>query len=196
MATDEAQLPLFPLRAVLYPGGELPLRIFEARYLDLVRWCLRHDRPFGVVLITEGREVGLEDGPPRIAGVGTTARVADANVLAGGLLGVRAQGESRFRVVSHQVDDRGLVQARVENLAAGPSSGDSIAAERHEQLIAALKRLEPTLCPDESSELTWLCCRLAERLPLGLPARQALLECESVEAMVAHVEGWLAGARR
>lgn len=195
MATDRT-LPLFPLRAVLYPGGELPLRIFETRYLDLVRECLRHDRPFGVVLITEGREVGLEGGPPRVAGVGTTARVVDVNVLAGGLLGVRVQGESRFRLVSHQVDGSGLVQARVENLATGPSSEDSIAAERHERLLAALQRLEPTLEPDESAELTWLCHRLAERLPLGLPARQALLECENAEAMVAHVEGWLAGARR
>ena len=195
MVTDQT-LPLFPLRAVLYPGGELPLRIFETRYLDLVRACLRHDRPFGVVLITAGREVGLENGPPRIAEVGTVARVVDVNVLAGGLLGVRAAGESRFRLLSHEVDDRGLLQARVENLATGPSSGDSITAERQERLRTALRRLDPALEPDPSTGLAWLCQRVAERLPLGLPARQALLECEHAEAMVAHVEGWLAGARR
>lgn len=196
MATDEARLPLFPLRAVLYPGGELPLRIFETRYLDLVRDCLRHDRPFGVVLITAGREVGLEDGPPRIAPVGTTARLVDANVLPGGLLGVRAVGETRFRVLSQQVDAGGLLRARVENLGAGPTSSDSIAADRREVLLAALERLEPALSPDAAPDMPWLCRRLAERLPLGLPARQALLECDSVEEMVARVEGWLAGVRR
>ena len=196
MATDGTQLPLFPLRAVLYPGGELPLRIFEARYLDLVRDCLRHDRPFGVVLITAGREVGLEDGPPRVAGVGTAARLVDVNLLAGGLLGVRAMGESRFRVLSQEVDPSGLVQARVENLVVDPSSSDLIAAERRERLRAALERLEPSLRPDEGADVPWLCRRLAERLPLGLPARQSLLECEHVEAMVSQVEGWLAGARR
>jgi len=196
MATDD-RLPLFPLRAVLYPGGELPLRIFETRYLDLVRECLRHDRPFGVVLITQGREVGLEDGPPRIAGVGTTARLVDANVLPGGLLGVRVVGETRFRVVSHTADAAsGLVRARVENLAAAPNSEDSIVAERRQRLRDALERLEPALRPDESTDLSWLCRRLAERLPLGLPARQSLLECDDVETMVAQVEGWLAGARR
>lgn len=195
MATDD-RLPLFPLRAVLYPGGELPLRIFEARYLDLVRDCLRHDRPFGVVLITAGREVGLDEGPPRIAGVGTTARLVDANVLPGGLLGVRALGEARFRVVSHAADPSGLVRGRVENLGTAPNSEDSIVGERRERLRAALERLEPTLRPDGSRDLPWLCRRIAERLPLGLPARQALLECERVEEMVALVEGWLAGARR
>jgi len=196
MTADGTRLPLFPLRAVLYPGGELPLRIFEARYLDLVRDCLRHDRPFGVVLITAGREVGLEDGPPRVAGVGTAARLVDVNLLAGGLLGVRVEGESRFRLLSHQVDSTGLVQARVENLATGPSSEGSIATERRERLCAALQRLEPTLSVDASAALPWLCHRLAERLPLGLPARQSLLECERVDEMVARVEGWLAGARR
>ena len=196
MATEPAQLPLFPLRAVLYPGGELALRIFERRYVDLVRDCLRHDRPFGAVLITAGREVGLEDGPPRVAPIGTTARLVDANVLPGGLLGVRAVGEGRFRVLSHQADAGGLVRARVENLAPDPSSTDSLAMERREALLAALERLEPALSPAESADTAWLCRRLAERLPLGLPARQALLECESVEEMVARVEGWLAGARR
>jgi Lon protease-like protein len=196
MATEASRLPLFPLRAVLYPGGELPLRIFEARYLDLVRDCLRHDRPFGVVLITEGREVGLEGGPPQIAPIGTTARLVDVNVLPGGLLGVQAFGEGRFRVLSTDVDAGGLVQARVENLGAVHTSEVSIATERRERLLAALARLEPSLRPDDSADLAWLCRRLAERLPLGLPARQALLECESAEAMVAHVERWLAGARR
>ena len=196
MATDETQLPLFPLRAVLYPGGELPLRIFETRYLDLVRDCLRHDRPFGVVLITAGREVGLADGPPRIAEVGTTARLVDANVLPGGLLGVRAVGETRFRVLSQQIDPAGVMRARVENLAVGPNSNDSVATERRERLLAALERLEPSLRPGQAVDAPWLCRRIAERLPLGLPARQVLLECEHIEEMVAQVEGWLAGARR
>lgn len=197
MTADETRLPLFPLRAVLFPGGELRLRIFEARYLDLVRDCLRDDRAFGVVRITEGREVGVEQGAPHIAVVGTTARLMDADVLPGGLLGVRVLGERRFRVLAHEPDRRGLLWARVEKLVTDLSSDGSIAAERRERLVAALARLEPALqAAGARHELPWLCHRLAERLPLDLAVRQALLECESVAEMVARVEDWLASTQR
>ncbi|QGT79256.1 hypothetical protein GM160_10345 [Guyparkeria halophila] len=198
----EQRLALFPLRTVLFPAGHLPLRLFEARYLDLLRECLREDRPFGVVRITAGREVGLEDGPPSIATVGTTARVVDTTALPGGLLGVRVLGERRFRVLEHAVDARGVVRARVEFLEDAPNSGDSMPGEsslgdRREVLVDALARLDPELLEGERGVpgVAWLCHRLAERLPVGLAARQSLLECDNPRAMLDRVEAWLGKER-
>ena len=89
-------IALFPLRTVLFPGGLLPLRIFEARYLDMVGRSMRHDEPFGVVLIVAGSEIKSE---VVTAEIGTSARVIDFQTLAGGLLGVLCRGERRFRIL-------------------------------------------------------------------------------------------------
>ncbi|MEM9207821.1 MAG: LON peptidase substrate-binding domain-containing protein, partial [Pseudomonadota bacterium] len=88
--------PLFPLRTVLYPGGPLPLRIFEARYLDMISNCLKTESPFGVLLIREGAETG----PASTYEVGTLARITDWYQGSDGLLGVTAIGERRFRLLS------------------------------------------------------------------------------------------------
>lgn len=195
MAAEE-RLALFPLRTVLFPAGQLPLRLFEARYLDLLRECLREDRPFGVVRITAGSEVGMGEGPPAIAAVGTTARVVDTSVLPGGLLGVRVVGETRFRVLEHAPDARGVVRARVEFLEDAPTSGDSIPADRRRQLLEALARLDADVlaAAGDQPDLAWLCRRLAERLPLDLAARQSLLERDDARAMLEWLDPWLADA--
>src|SRR5215467_4574263 len=107
-------LPLFPLQTVLFPGGPLSLRIFEPRYLDLVRRCLKEQSPFGVVLILEGAEAGPVT---TVAPIGTTARLVDFEALPDGLLGVVCVGERRFRVLRHWSQDDGLNAAEVEYLA-------------------------------------------------------------------------------
>src|SRR5512139_3168148 len=112
------EIPLFPLNTVLFPGGPLPLRIFEARYLDLVKRCLREDSGFGVVLIREGVEAG---GPAQTYDVGTYARIVDFSQQPDGLLGIRAQGERRFRIVERRRARDGLNLADVEWLPADPS---------------------------------------------------------------------------
>ena len=89
----DVTLPLFPLHTVLFPGGLLPLRIFESRYLDMISDCLRNDRGFGVCLISAGREVG--DGA-ECFDVGTLARIQDWDSTPDGLLGIIARGEQRF----------------------------------------------------------------------------------------------------
>ncbi|MSQ99530.1 MAG: peptidase S16, partial [Xanthomonadales bacterium] len=97
------EVPLFPLRTVLFPGGLLPLRIFEQRYLSMVRECARNDSEFGVCLIIEGEEA---IAPVRTAPVGTLARIVDWYTLKDGLLGVSTIGTSRFRVThSHKQED-------------------------------------------------------------------------------------------
>jgi len=89
-----SELPLFPLRTVLFPGGLLPLRIFEPRYVDMVGRCMREGGEFGVLLITD--EVGAETGPvASLAEIGTTARVVDFHALPDGLLGLMCRGARR-----------------------------------------------------------------------------------------------------
>ena len=74
---DSLEIPLFPLKTVLFPGGVLPLRIFEQRYIAMAKGCLARDLPFGVCLITRGEEVALDrTAPPDFAGVGTQATIA------------------------------------------------------------------------------------------------------------------------
>ena len=93
-AVNQDDIPLFPLNAVLFPGGTLSLRIFEPRYLDLVRDCTRSNSGFGVCLILAGREAGEPATP---AAVGTLAHIEDFYSLPDGLLGIRARGSRRFR---------------------------------------------------------------------------------------------------
>src|SRR3954462_12375771 len=82
--------PLFPLNTVLFPGGPLPLRIFEARYVDMVRKCMREGAPFGVILIRAGQEAGEVAS---VANIGTSARVIDFDQMPDGLLGIVCTGE-------------------------------------------------------------------------------------------------------
>ena len=108
------QVPLFPLRTVLYPGGPLPLRIFEPRYLDMISGCLKNDEPFGVLLIREGRE----DGPASTYDVGTLARITDWYMGSDGLLGITAIGGQRFRLHSSRRREDGLNIGDIEILPA------------------------------------------------------------------------------
>src|SRR5690606_16954893 len=106
-------IPRFPLHTVLFPGGPQRLRIFEARYVDMVGRCMRENSPFGVALIVEGREVG----PAKTVTIGTTARIVDFDRLSNGLLGIVARGERRFRIESVEVQPDGLNVAEVTMLA-------------------------------------------------------------------------------
>ena len=97
VAERARSLPLFPLRTVLFPGGLLPLKVFEHRYVEMIKACLREERPFGVCLIVEGDEVSRGDGTmPRIANVGTLARITDVDIPQLGILHVATVGGTRF----------------------------------------------------------------------------------------------------
>ncbi|MCQ4273002.1 LON peptidase substrate-binding domain-containing protein [Pseudomonas kuykendallii] len=105
-------LPLFPLSTVLFPGCQLDLQIFEARYLDMLSRCLRQDSEFGVVCIIEGAEVG--QAARRFADVGCAASIRDWQQRPNGLLGIRVEGTRRFRVLSSQVQRDQSTLADVE----------------------------------------------------------------------------------
>ena len=115
-------LPLFPLKTVLYPGGMLPLKVFEQRYIDMAKACLSEDRPFGVCLITQGEEVATPEGAtPAIASVGTLARITDWDMPQLGILQIATRGGLRFQIRAHAKTSGGLVQGEVTTLADEPA---------------------------------------------------------------------------
>lgn len=117
-------LPIFPLNTVLFPGAPLPLRIFEPRYRQMLEWCLRADRRFGVALIKNGPEVG---GTAEPYDVGTVARIENVRDEDGGAIPVFTRGEERFRIISldrsgdYLVGDIELLSDKVD-AAAGPAA--------------------------------------------------------------------------
>ena len=175
---ERVEIPLFPLQAVLFPGGPLPLRIFETRYLDLVRRCLREDTGFGVVLIREGQEAG---GPALTFDIGTYARIVDFSQHPDGLLGIEARGDRRFRVHEGRREPDGLNVAQVEWLP--PESGALLPPEFAEigpALAHALDQAgEPFASLGRSLEsAAWVSARLAEVLPLPMVHKQHCLELD------------------
>src|SRR3954467_11194255 len=108
---DDSIIPLFPLHTVLFPGGPLPLRIFETRYTDMVGRCMREQLPFGVLMIEEGEEAG---DVATTAAVGCSARIAHLRTLPDGLLGLACVGERRFRVQHVWRESDGLNVGMVE----------------------------------------------------------------------------------
>jgi hypothetical protein len=173
------EIALFPLNTVLFPGGPLPLRIFEARYIDLVRRCLREDVGFGVVLITDGEEAGVE--PTSTCDVGTYARIVDFSGEPDGLLGIEARGERRFRIHGRSRARDGLNLAEVEWL---PDERQVPLPEEFADLGPALDQvLEQVGEPYESLERqledsAWVAGRLAEILPLPPVHKQHCLELD------------------
>jgi Lon protease-like protein len=168
-------IPLFPLNIVLFPGGPLPLRIFETRYLDMVRNCMRNSAGFGVALIRSGEEVG----PAETYDVGTMARIVDFHQLQDGLLGLSCVGEQRFRVHSHRRQPDGLNIAETEPLAAEdpmpvPAQHKALA----ELLQSVLPQLGETYADIEMhlDDAVWVGYRLAEILPMAPADKQYLLE--------------------
>jgi len=173
---DTQLLPLFPLNTVLFPGGLLPLRIFEPRYLDLIRDSARTSSGFGICLILEGHEVGEPSTP---AAFGCEARIVDFSTTPEGLLGIIVQGGRRFHVQRSRVRDNGLIVAEVAWLA--PETAQRILPE-HELLASLLQRLlDRADLPFEKAQLqdaNWVSWRLAEWLPLAMPQRQMLLQVD------------------
>jgi Lon protease-like protein len=185
-------IPLFPLSTVLFPGGALNLRIFERRYLDLVRDCARNGSGFGVCLILDGREAGEPAVP---AAVGTIACITDFYTLPDGLLGIGAQGGARFQVASSRVRDNGLVHGEVciwpeEPVVTMPPEHGLLATilERLlDQIGGAFAKVERSRFDDAS----WVGFRLAEALPLAQPEKQQLLQMTDPLQRLAQLQHYL-----
>jgi Lon protease-like protein len=176
---SDSSLPLFPLSSVLFPEGRLSLRIFEPRYLDMVRDCARQDSAFGVCLILEGSEVGEPATP---AAVGTSARITDFHTLPDGLLGIHAAGLERFHVRHTRVRDNGLIHADVDWL--GKEEVVPVPTECG-LLAMILERVFERAGGDDArvdrarfDDASWVGYRLAEVLPLEHAERQRLLQTD------------------
>ena len=170
-------IALFPLNVVLFPDGPLPLRIFEARYLDMVRRCMREGENFGVVLIREGHEVG----PAETFDVGTLAQIVDFHQLSDGLLGLSCVGRQRFRIRSRDRQSDGLQVAEIDLLAPEPTLP---VPERHARLPQLLKAVLPQLgevyegLEMRLDDAAWVGHRLTEILSIPLSDKQTYLELD------------------
>ena len=169
-------VPIFPLGTVLFPGGVLPLRIFEVRYVEMAKDCLKQGTPFGVCLIREGAEVGTPAVPEP---VGCLARIAECDVEELGIIKVKAEGLERFRIVSTEVNGNGLIVGRVEDLhpeaEVTDAQGLGECADFLRKVMAGIgtERFVP---PHRFEDATWVGFRLAEILPLRMDVKQKLLE--------------------
>ncbi len=178
MTAAATQTPLFPLNTVLFPGGRLPLRLFEQRYLEMAKACLRDGTPFGVCLIREGAEVGT---PATHENIGCLARITQWDMQQLGVLQIVAQGEQRFRVLAEQIRTDGLILADIDLL---PENADAPLPEK----FGACGRLLERIVAEHGERLfakpflldssAWVGARLAEVLPLPAAARQKLLELD------------------
>ena len=175
MNVEVRELPLFPLHAVLFPGGPLPLKIFEPRYLDMVSRCLREQSGFAVVLLGEGEEA---QEATSFAATGTEAHIVDFDRLEGGLLGISCVGRERVRVVEAWREPDGLNRGRVLDIAADrrvPVPPDQVWLA--EVVMQVLPEAEDSYRHVERrDDAAWVANRLAELLPLSLTDRQTLLE--------------------
>ncbi len=186
-------IPLFPLNTVLFPHGPLPLRIFETRYVDMVKYCMREQSPFGVVLIRAGSEVGT-GAVGETSAVGTTARIIDFNSLPDGLLGITCQGERKFSVLRHWQQEDGLHLADVEFV--DPEESLDLPLE-YDHLGELLRKVLPELgevyanVPKYFSNASWVGCRLAEILPIALSEKQYCLELDDPIARLARLSPFI-----
>lgn len=188
---DWNRLPIFPLGTVLFPGGALPLRVFEARYVDMTRECMKSGAPFGVCLIREGAEVGAPAVPHDI---GCLAHIVDWDMQQLGLLHVKTRGTRRFRIGATTLEPGGLLRARAQVLPADAPAG---VAPEFASLVAVLKAVLPRVPaelmpePHRFDDATWLSNRLAEVLPIAPLARQKLMELDDAPSRLSIIHQFL-----
>ncbi|NMG47853.1 peptidase S16 [Azoarcus communis] len=187
---DTARLPLFPLNTVLFPDGLLPLRVFEARYMDMVTRCMREQSGFGVCLIAAGQEVGEAAVPHP---VGTEARIEHWDMDEPGVLSIVVRGVRRFRILDHEVERDGLLNAEVQWLAepdvcAVPDAQSDILPLLQQIALEVGDRMP---LPHRFDNAAWVGARYAELLPIPMLARQRLLELDDVVSRLEIMQQYL-----
>jgi Lon protease-like protein len=173
---ESLRVPIFPLNAVLFPGGLLPLRVFEARYMDMTRECLKRDEPFGVCLIHQGSEVGAPAVPEEI---GCLAKIQGWDMPQQGILNLKTRGGQRFRILERQTGAQGLISADVELIppdASVPVPVKFSACTRLLEMVVLDQGMPVFAEPHAFGDAAWVGYRLTEILPVPLLAKQKLLE--------------------
>lgn len=178
------KIPLFPLNAVLFPGGVLPLRIFEPRYLDMISDCMKSESGIGVILIEDGKEAGKA---AKVHEFGTMSFVSYWHKRNDGMLGITLTGDQRFRVLSTEVKSNQLTVAEVELL---PDFETHQEEHDSEQFIKLLKQIIAQLDPPYTTmtkhydSMDWVSARLIELLPLRLKDKQNMLAMNNVNERI------------
>jgi Lon protease-like protein len=202
MHKPNSWLPLFPLNTVLFPGGVLPLKVFETRYVDMIRECMKTEAPFGIVRIRSGQEVGLAAEPDD---VGCLAYIAQWDMQEMGVLLLRTEGGQRFRILETRVLPDQRLEARVEMIAADEAVALS---NMHVSCAKALKLVmddinlkgraeqgdafvSPFAQRVQLDDTAWVANRWCEILPIPLKARQKLLELENAQSRLAIIYQYL-----
>ena len=175
--SERADIPLFPLNVVLVPEGHLPLRIFERRYLDMIRECSGTGTPFGVVLVMPDTEPSQ---PSAHARIGTDAHIRDFHTLEDGLLGIVARGGRKFQVDATRARDDGLLIGSVTYLAPEPElelpPEYGLLADIVRGFMDKVGEDYPAFENPRTDDAGWVSQRLTELLPLDITEKQALLE--------------------
>jgi Lon protease-like protein len=191
-------LPLFPLQMVLFPGAVLGLKVFEARYLDLVADCLRSGQPFGVVCLKRGSEASRSDRQTQIEGVGTLAHIEEVDAEQTGILRLQCLGGQRFRLRDAPVQrDNGLWVAPAEPIAPDPARMPGPAMLQTVTALAeAIRKLQgqdkaPFAEPYRLDDAGWVANRWCELLPVTLSAKQKLMELDDPVIRLSLVDGFL-----
>jgi uncharacterized protein len=180
-----ARVHIFPLNTVLFPGGVLPLKIFEQRYLEMTKICIKEERPFGVCLIKEGRETGTPAVPQD---VGCLARIVHWDMPTLGVFQLQVEGLMRFRIVHSEVEKSGLISAAIE-----PLANDSEVAPEETLCSDVLKAIiekvgaEHFPSPHRFDDAAWIGYRLSEVLPISLELKQQLLRMTDPQARLSQL---------
>jgi len=175
------ELPLFPLQAVLFPGGRLTLKIFEARYLDLIGSCLREQRPFGVVTLRSGHEVRRPDERVAFEPIGTLAELLDVDSDTPGILHVTCCGRSRFGMRDSRQRDDGLWLAHTDAIAddatvePGATQREAVRGLRDAMASLKAQSVVPFLEPFRFDDAGWVANRWCELLPIPQAAKYKLM---------------------
>lgn len=173
-APTSAQLPIFPLGSILFPGGTLSLKIFEQRYMDMAKACLKNGSPFGVALIRSGEEVGAPAEPEP---VGTLARIVEWDMKELGILQVRVRGESRFRLAGKTLTKSGLI---IGDMTLVPDDLHVDCPELPPCAAFLRKVLTQTssehLSAKRFDDANWVSFRITELLPFNNTVKQKMLE--------------------
>ena len=189
-AEPNQEIHIFPLGTVLFPGGALPLKVFEQRYIEMTKACLRDGRPFGVCLIREGPEVGAAAVPEP---VGCFAFIEQWDMPQLGVFHLVARGGERFRIRERQVAPNQLISATVEPIPADDVAGevDPLCREVLQAIIDKVGA-EHFPAPAQLDDAAWVGYRLSELLPLDARVKQELLELTDADRRLARLRGMLA----
>jgi len=184
-----AGVHIFPLHTVLYPEGVLPLKVFEQRYIEMTKACLRDSLPFGVCLIREGREVGAAAVPEQI---GCLATIEQWDMPQFGVFQLLTRGGARFRIREMRIAPNHLISATIDPIAPD-GAAEEVDPLCREVLVAIMKKIgaERFPAPARLDDAAWVGYRLAEVLPLDAHVKQELLEATDAGKRLARLRGLL-----